>query len=445
MTSRPLLSAVCALGIALPGAAVVSAPAQAQTQAQPTIATTAAARAQATGTMPQRDTGVRPSAARSAAMEASIARTLTAGSRSQYLRAGLSGYVIDGTSGDLIWSSNATRTRMPASTQKVVTAYVSLRSLHPNAQIITKSAQSRANPNNVYVVGAGDPTLTRARLTSLAARTAQSLAAQGRKSVNVYLDDTVFPRPTPAQGWKSSYLRRDVQMVRGLTMAGYRGADGTVAAGNVFRAELIRQGIAVRTYGRGTAPRARNTLAESWSPTVRSILSAMLNYSNNDYAEYLLRLSAQRAGIRPTWTGSLAHARNVLADNGVPTKGYIARDGSGLSRANRMPVRTLVRVVAKLHANRTDRAITFAPGAMPRSGQTGTMRTRYKSTAQRCAIGRVLAKTGTLNDVVGLAGVAKGVDGRDRIFAFIENGNRKTASVRNAVDSLATTAVGCRL
>lgn len=440
MTSRPLLSAVCALGLALPGAAVVAAPAHA--------AAPAAARVQTTsGSMPSpvRATAVAPSAARSATLESSIARTLTAGSRSQYLRAGLSGYVIDGPSGDLVWSSSAARTRMPASTQKVVTAYVALRSLHPNAQIITKSAQSRANPNNIYVVGAGDPTLTRARITSLATRTAQSLAAQGRKSINLYLDDTVFGRPTMAQGWKSSYLETDVQMVRGLTMAGYRGADGTVAAGNVFRTELARRGVTVRNYGRGTAPRARTTLAASWSPKVRSILASMLNYSNNDYAEYLLRLSAQRAGRTPNWAGSLAHARNVLDDNDIYIKGYIARDGSGLSRANRMPVRTLAGIVAKMHARPSDRAIAFRYGAMPRSGQTGTLRTRYKSTAQRCAIGKVWAKTGTLNDVVALAGVAKGVDGRNRIFAFLENGNRKTASVRNAVDTLATTAVGCRL
>ena len=49
-----------------------------------------------------------------------------------------------------------------------------------------------------------------------------------------------------------------------------------------------------------------------------------------------------------------------------------------------------------------------------------------------------------LGDVVGLAGVAKGADGRDRVFAFLENGNTKTASVRNAVDTLATATVGCR-
>ena len=335
--------------------------------------------------------------------------------------------------------------RMPASTQKVITAYVALRTLHPRAQIITKTVQSQSNPGNVYLVGAGDPTLTKARLVSLASRTAQALAAQGRTSVNLYLDDTVFPRPTLAQGWKGDYLSSDVQLVRGLTMAGYRGKDGAVAAGTVVKAEFVKRGITVGEFSRGTAPETRDVLAESWSPTIAAILSSMLNYSNNDYAEYLLRLSAQRAGEPTTWAGALGHARSVLAQGDITTTGYVARDGSGLSRSNRMPVRTLVDTVAKLHANPTDRAIVFARGALPRAGQTGTLASRYKSTAQRCAVGKVIAKTGTLNDVVGLAGVAEGVDGRDRIFAFLENGNRKTAAVRNAVDTLATTAVGCRL
>ncbi|GAB97118.1 D-alanyl-D-alanine carboxypeptidase/D-alanyl-D-alanine-endopeptidase (penicillin-binding protein 4) [Kineosphaera limosa] len=378
----------------------------------------------------------------STALQATIARQLAGGARSQYL-AGLSGYVVDTATGEVVWSRSPDRTRMPASTQKVITAFVTLRSLHPQAQIITKTVQSQANPGNVYVVGGGDPTLTRARINALAAQTAAALQAQGRTSVNLYLDDTVFPRPTLATGWKSSYLRGDVQQVRGLTLRSYRGADGTLAAGAAFRSELTKRGVAVGNYGRGTAP-GSDELARTASASITAIMSVMLNNSDNDYAEYLLRLSALRAGEAPTWNGSLRHARSVLAANGIPLTGYAAYDGSGLSRSNRMPVRTLVQTLTAMYQDPQDRALVFRRGALPISGQTGTLRTRYHSSVQRCAVGKVNAKTGTLGDVVALAGVAHGADGRDRIFAFLENGNRRTAAVRNAVDTLATSTVGCR-
>lgn len=379
-------------------------------------------------------------------LETAVASQLAAGARSQYLRAGLSGMVIDRATGRLVWSSNVTRSRMPASTQKVLTAFVALRSLAPGRQLVTRTWQSRANPDNVYLRGVGDPTMTSARLTSLAKRTAVALRAQGRTQIDLYLDASVFPAPTSATGWKASYLSAgEVQRVRGLTLAGYRGVDATLATGTVFRAQLERNGITVKDFGRGVAPPARNALSESWSVPVRAILASMLSTSNNDYAEYLLRLSALESGHYPTWSASLRHARSVLTAHGIPTAGYAAYDGSGLSRSNRMPVKTLVSTVSKLYANPGDRSIAFAVGAMPRAGQTGTLRTRFKVAAQRCATGKILAKTGTLSDVVALAGVAKGSDGRDRVFAFLENGNKKTASVRTAIDSLATTAVGCRL
>lgn len=432
MTPRP---AALLLAAALAAPVVGAAP---TAVAAPSVPTTRVATSQATSATTDPITLAR-------AMETAVASQLAAGARSRYLGSGLSGMVVDRTTGRLIWSSNTARTRMPASTQKVLTAFVTLRSMSPSTQFVTRTWQSQANPDNIYLRGAGDPTMTTTRLASLAKRTADALLAQGRTSVDLYLDDSIFPAPSSAVGWKASYLSGgEVQRIRGLTLAGYRGADGTVAAGNVFRAQLLLNGITVTEFGRGVAPESRDLLAESWSAQVRTILASMLSASNNDYAEYLLRHSALEAGNYPTWAASLAHARSVLVANGIPTAGYAAYDGSGLSRANRMPVRTLVSAVRKMYANPGDRSLAFAWGAMPRAGQTGTLRSRYKSAAQRCATGKVIAKTGTLGDVVGLAGVAKGVDGRDRVFAFLENGNTKTASVRNAVDSLATATVGCR-
>lgn len=376
---------------------------------------------------------------------AGMTSTLTSAARSRYLGANLSGIVVDEATGRTLWSHGAARTRMPASTQKIMTAYTVLQSLSPDQQFVTRTYQSKAVPGNIYLKGAGDPSLTSSKLKTLAARTATDLKARGVTRVAVYGDASVFPAPTSATGWKASYLTgKEVQHVRGLTLRGYRGSNGTVTAASTFATHLKAYGVSVRTVGAGTAPAARRQISTSWSAPARDLVAQMLRVSDNDYAEYLLRLSALEAGRHPTWANSLAHQRSVLERTGVPLTGYRAYDGSGLSRSNRMPVATLVKVVDKLWDNPVARSVTFAPNSMPRAGQTGTLTSRYRVPAQKCATGRVLAKTGTLNDVVALAGVAQGADGRTRAFAFIENGRTETSSVRLAIDGLATAVVGCR-
>lgn len=196
----------------------VNASAPAKTKpAPPAAKATARATKPTTTAKPIAKVAARPSTT-VRAMETAVASHLTAGARSRYLGKGLSGMVVDRTTGRLIWSSNAAKTRMPASTQKVVTAFVTLRSMSPSTQFVTRTWQSQENPDNIYLRGAGDPTMTSARLASLAKRTADALHAQGRTTVDLYLDDSIFPSPTSAVGWKASYLSGgEVQRIRGLT------------------------------------------------------------------------------------------------------------------------------------------------------------------------------------------------------------------------------------
>jgi len=55
----------------------------------------------------------------------------------------------------------------------------------------------------------------------------------------------------------------------------------------------------------------------------------------------------------------------------------------------------------------------------------------------------VFAKTGTLSDVVALAGWTTGVDGRIKTFAFLVNGKTSSTTLKQNVDMLAATVTGC--
>jgi D-alanyl-D-alanine carboxypeptidase/D-alanyl-D-alanine-endopeptidase (penicillin-binding protein 4) len=55
----------------------------------------------------------------------------------------------------------------------------------------------------------------------------------------------------------------------------------------------------------------------------------------------------------------------------------------------------------------------------------------------------VFAKTGTLSDVVSLAGWTTGADGRVKVFAFMVNGRTSSTTLKQDVDMLAATVTGC--
>ena len=111
MTPRPA-ALLLALGLAAP--LLTGAPAAHAAPAAPPAAVTAATTAATAST-----TSSTNPIALARAMETAVASHLAAGARSRYLGSSLSGMVVDRTSGRLIWSSNVSRTRMPASTQKV--------------------------------------------------------------------------------------------------------------------------------------------------------------------------------------------------------------------------------------------------------------------------------------------------------------------------------------
>lgn len=377
---------------------------------------------------------------------AAMTRTLTGtATGSRYLGPALSGLVVDPADGTVIWRHLDGRSRLPASAQKLLTAFTVLHSMPADAVLTTRVQQHPTARSRLYLRGGGDPTLTTTRIGALATATARRLAEQKRTRVTVHLDGSIFPVPTDAPGWKASY-RRDVQAPQGLTLAGYRKPDGALAAGRLFVTALRARGITATLATITTTPAGTRQLATTASAPVSRLVADMVNASRNDHAEFLLRHAALAQGRPATWQGAAAHEIAVLRAAGVPLGGVRVVDGSGLSRLTRLTPAAAAAVVRLLWTTPTDRAILFARNALPRAGLTGTLSTRYRTPQHACAAGQVTAKTGTLDDTVALAGVAHGSDGRDRVFVFLENGilGRNTA-VRLAVDTLATTVVGCRL
>lgn len=371
-----------------------------------------------------------------------IPQRLAAAGADPALGSRVSALVLDAETGAVVYQRNPTLALLPASNMKLNTAFVALSSLSHtlrfSTQVRTNSARSV-----VWLVGGGDPALSATAARSMASTTRSALVAKGVRSVAVRVDDSLFPAPTSATGWKASYLPGDVAPVRPLVVDGRNVMDTGLDAGATFANELKRLGIGVTSMARGTVVSGAATLATTSSPYVRTIATQLINTSNNDYAENLHRHSARVNGKGATWTAATSHSVATLRARGVITTGSATYDGSGLSRSDRLTSQNLASLLRRVHQTPVVHDVLYSSAGMPTAGVSGTLRTRFATADTACARGKVRAKTGWLSDVVSLSGTAYGVDGRLRVFSIIENGAADPTKARLAVERFATAATGC--
>lgn len=148
------------------------------------------------------------------------------------------------------------------------------------------------------------------------------------------------------------------------------------------------------------------------SPPLVELAAVMMKYSQNLYAETLLR----RLSDEGTVEAGLSALGDVLAGWGIERDDAIIVDGSGLSRYNYMTAAAIVEILTRMHGAQ-NHAEPFR-AALPLAGRDGTMVARLKGTA---AEGRVWAKTGSVANVRALSGYATTRNGEPLAFAIIAN------------------------
>ena len=423
-TTRTALGTIAAGGLLLGGASTASAGVGTQT-ARP--ATTASAASLAAYAFTPGDVRMRSALT----TRATAARFGTA----------FSGAVVDAASNATVWRLNGTTGRMPASTNKLVTASNALTLFGPNKQWTTRVLTGAAL-NQVVVQGSGDPSLTSANLDAMAATAAAWLVARKVTSARVLVDDDVFPTPTLAYGWKASYVPDSITAVRGLVRDQSSNADTAADAGRYFRDRLKARGMPVAYYaGRVNAASTATVIASTKGATLSSMVTRMLLNSDNEIAEALHKQVGLGLRYGATWSGARTAQAKELAVQKL-TSGTLY-DGSGLSRADRLTALQLAAIVDRGIDAGTQATLWPLKSGLPTAGRTGTLASRFTTATSKCAQGRVFAKTGTLGDVVSLAGWTTGADGRAKAFAFLVNAKTSSTTLKQNVDMLAATVTGC--
>lgn len=152
------------------------------------------------------------------------------------------------------------------------------------------------------------------------------------------------------------------------------------------------------------------------SPTLASLADTMMKFSQNLYAETLLRTVAMaRSGVGTAAEGRMI-VREVLSGWDVDPAEVLIADGSGLSRYNLVTARALVALLSHVYADERLRDSFVA--SLPVAGRTGTLAQRLKGTR---AEGAVQAKTGSFSNARAMAGFARTADGEPVAFAVIAN------------------------
>ncbi|MGH3446892.1 MAG: D-alanyl-D-alanine carboxypeptidase/D-alanyl-D-alanine endopeptidase, partial [Nocardioidaceae bacterium] len=160
-------------------------------------------------------------------------------------------------------------------------------------------------------------------------------------------------------------------------------------------------------------------------------------------AEVLLRQSALATGRPGSATAGVEAVRATLADLGVELRGARIYDGSGLSRHDRLPIRSLVQVL-QTAADPAHPKLRRVVASLPVAGFTGSLGYRFVDDAPR-GVGVVRAKTGTLTGVHALAGFVATRD--QHALVFVAVGDQvpvpKTLDARADLDTIATALATC--
>jgi D-alanyl-D-alanine carboxypeptidase/D-alanyl-D-alanine-endopeptidase (penicillin-binding protein 4) len=343
--------------------------------------------------------------------------------------------VVEAESGNVVCASAPGRQRSLASNMKLFTTSTVLSRLGPETRIPTKVFRDgKVDANGVlhgslYLQGGGDPTLGTPNFydsylaglgTNIFALTPQIKAAGiTRITGRLYADATIFDnlRGVADSGYATSSY---IGPLSGLAFnSGFKGstsssgfaADPAKLAASKLAHSLRGAGVNVPTQValRATPPNAER-VAMVRSPTLTRIVNTTDVWSDNFFAEMLIKLLGARLG----GAGTTAAGANVVeAFASSHSSGVHAVDGSGLTRSNRASPQQIANL---LLAMRKDPAGEDFIQDLALAGHEGTVAERMQGTA---ADGRCRTKTGTLTGVSNLSGYCFNKSGKTMVFSVL--------------------------
>ncbi|MCC6954472.1 MAG: D-alanyl-D-alanine carboxypeptidase/D-alanyl-D-alanine-endopeptidase [Deltaproteobacteria bacterium] len=401
--------------------------------------------------------------------------------------------VLDADTGRAVFDPTPDRALSPASSLKLLVTYASLRRLGSTYRFPTEFLLdgTGTSASTLFVRGHGDPSLVTERLwaaveqmrrmglrrvgeivvddslfLSPRARTgtnpyqaAQSALSFNHNCESVVVQPTLDGQPalvslTP--GSANTVAPRVITKGRGKNVQFSLDPDGAIRVtgtigtdsgalteylaisnpeenlGSILRGMLIAREIAVLgPVRRGVTSQTAKPFFISQSKELGEILEDLNRYSSNFAAEQIAFALGKKDDGKYDRTLGLQRVKESLVEGGLPVDGLVMLDASGLSSENRVSAHLLARVTSSAW-----QSLEIAPvyiGSMSRFGISGTLKSRSLGSDSQ---GRIWAKTGTINNVSSLAGLAQGASGRRYAFAILINGGVSKEDASRVEDNI---------
>lgn len=197
---------------------------------------------------------------------------------------------------------------------------------------------------------------------------------------------------------------------------------------------LELRGVKVGRVRLGPAPADAPLFHVAESEALGEIVRRLNKSSNNFVAEQLVKtLGAEARGAPGSWPKGIDAIEEFLAEVGLPRGSFVMKNGSGLNDANRFSARQTVTLLRAMW-QRFPLAAEFL-SSLPIAGRDGTIRWRMDGTE---AVGRLRAKTGTLENVTSLSGYVETADHQKLAFSMIVNDfEGRTSRAVRVIDAMA--------
>lgn len=366
--------------------------------------------------------------------------------------------VMDAESGEVVCAQAAETPRPLASNTKLFTTSTALALIGPDTRIPTKVMTDGTVDSagvlhgSLYLQGGGDPTLGTpsfydsylAGLGTNVFALVPQLKRAGIKQVTgrLYGDDTIFDRK---RGVLDSNYATSVEIgplsgldfnsgFAGNTSSSHFSSDPAKLATQTLDNSMRHSGIKVSpTIALGKTPKGAKSVAVVRSAPLTEIVNTTDVYSDNFFAEMLLKLLGARIGAGGTTAAGAVVTEDYAAELG---SGIHQVDGSGLTRTNEASPQQVVDLL--LGVRKSEIGEDFIED-LSLAGHEGTTAGRMKGTP---AYGRCRLKTGTLTGVSNLSGYCFDQSGKVMVFSTLMGSVGSTETAHFYQDKIAGAVAG---
>ncbi|WNG33779.1 D-alanyl-D-alanine carboxypeptidase/D-alanyl-D-alanine-endopeptidase [Archangium violaceum] len=229
-----------------------------------------------------------------------------------------------------------------------------------------------------------------------------------------------FSVASDAAGAQQKIIVRGQVPHGGAYMSVYKKIDNPpMYFGQTLKQMLNARGVKVKgKVKQGLAPQKAKLVYVAHSDTFDIILKRLNKLSSNFVAETLLKvMGAESRGVPGTFAKGIDVVEDFLSrEVGIPRGTYVMKNGSGLNDANRFSATQMDRILRYMYER-----FPLAPeylSSLGIAGKDGTLKYRFDGTE---AVGRLRAKTGTLENVSALSGYVQAAGGEKFIFSMMVN------------------------